>query len=143
MTAVKSKCKALCCDKNTSKRYCRKHRTDEIGDTFGEKIRPLIAALPGAAFEASYLDDEEHGWRYTVPTSVGKLTLTFHAGDFSLYGRFEDPARACALLGGRGFLSYEVNPYSGKWNHHYDDAHPIDDAVQHTLKQLKRVIPQP
>lgn len=134
------KCKALLCDKNTNKGYCRQHRDNEIGDTFGEKIRPLIAALPGAVFNPSHLDDG-YGWRYTVPTTAGQLTLTFHAGDFSLYGRFENPEQACAIFGGRTSLTGAVNPYSGKWNHHYDNMHPIDDAVKYIVKQITRALP--
>lgn len=143
MAATKKKCKAILCEKTTGRRYCRKHCSCEVAEAFGAKLRPLIEHIPGAAFVPSYLDDDEQGWKYTLNTAAGKLDVTFYAGDFALYARFDEPLRASKLLGGHGFLMEEVNPYSGKWNHHIADGHDVDSAVTYIMVELSRTRPSP
>jgi hypothetical protein len=51
---------------------------------------------------------------YTVATVAGILHVTVY--DNWIACRFEEPERAKAISDTR------LNPHSGKWNHHYDDA---------------------
>lgn len=51
---------------------------------------------------------------YAVATVAGNLLVTVY--DNWIACRFEEPERAKAISDAR------LNPYSGKWNHHYDPA---------------------
>jgi hypothetical protein len=141
-----ARCHSLCCDKPVMKkgggRYCRAHRDCAIADAFGEALRVQIAALPNAKPAATYLNvgDVSHGWSFALETRAGRLTVSFHDGDYALFSRFEDPHAGNRLLGGRLLLGDEVNPYSGKWNHHISDGHPVESAVLFIMNQLKRVL---
>lgn len=53
-----------------------------------------------------------HAYEYAVATVAGNLYVTVY--DDWIACRFEEPARAKAISDTR------LNPYSGKWNHHYD-----------------------
>ena len=55
-----------------------------------------------------------HTHEYAVATVAGNLYVTIY--DDWIACRFEEPERAKAISDTR------LNPYSGKWNHHYDDA---------------------
>ena len=54
------------------------------------------------------------GYDYAVATVAGKLYVTIYEDWIAC--RFEEPERAKAIGDTR------LNPCSGKWNHHYDDA---------------------
>jgi len=84
----------------------------------------------------------EHPWMgWTVQTSVGPLVI--RPVDNFVAMRFEDPARAVALLGDRRIgLADEVNPYSGKWNIHYDVfPEDVDTAIREIDRRLAKVAP--
>lgn len=55
-----------------------------------------------------------YGYDYTVATAAGNLYVTAYEDWIAC--RFEEPERAKAISDTR------LNPYSGKWNHHYDLA---------------------
>jgi hypothetical protein len=69
-------------------------------------------------------------------TKVGMLGVHATASDIGLtvFCRFDEPERAIAILGRDA-----VNPYSGKWNHHFGDAFTVDEAVKHFEWQFGRV----
>ncbi len=136
------RCHELCCDKPRMKkgggRYCRAHRASATADAFGDALRAKIAELPQAMPHTSYLDAGEideisHGWSYVLQTRAGQLVVSFHDGDYSLYGRFDDEKAGRKLTG-------DSNPYSGKWNHHITDEHPVESAVLYVMNQLERVL---
>ncbi len=119
-------------------RYCREHRDSAVADAFGDALRVKIAALPQALPHPSYLDADAidevaHGWSYALQTRAGQLVVTFHDGDYALFGRFDDEGAGRKLTG-------ESNPFSGKWNHHIDDGHPVESAVLYVMNQLERVL---
>lgn len=136
------RCKDLLCQRMTRKGYCPKHVEGLKADAFADLVRPALEKM-GAAFLPSHLDDCEGeciGWQLALQTRVGLLTVSYHRGDFSLYGRFEDPKAATEALGnsfGRG----EVNPYSGKWNHHYWDWTDASIAANACINAISRVLP--
>lgn len=142
-TTTTEKCHKLCCHKRRMKkgggRYCVEHKGCALADAFGAALREKLTALPGAEPVASYLDDADdhgaHGWRLALPTRAGRLVVSFHDGDYALFTIFDEEKRAVALLG-----RHEVNPHSGKWNHHITDGHPVDTAVLYVMNQLQRVL---
>ena len=62
--------------------------------------------------------------QYALETPLGVLTISpdpayIAEESLTIFARFEDVDRALAKLRGK------INPYSGKWNHHYNgDASP-------------------
>ena len=85
---------------------------------------------------------------YLLKTPAGQLRLSIHTGLYLIdapwfrdgdspwiAGRFEDVAAAKNLLGN------EVNPYSGKWNHHCwnnwtDDFKPGLAVLEYNLRRI-------
>lgn len=131
-------CKTLLCDKKTRRGYCPKHVEGLKADEFAELVRPALEKL-GATFLPSHLDDlngEAIGWRLVITTRAGLLRLSYHRGDFSLYGRFDDEDAATKLLG-----YGKSNPYSGKWNHHYWGWDAPDAAAAVCISEIRRILP--
>ena len=66
-------------------------------------------------------------YRFTLDTKAGRLALhpdqNETTGLGTIFTRFDDPQRAVAILG------QSVNPYSGKWNHHYFDGWTVETAL--------------
>lgn len=69
------------------------------------------------------------GIAWTLQTKLGRLTVSMHCPAWhasemlTVFGKFEEPARAVAFLG-------DSNPYTGKWNLHMfmDEASPEEVA---------------
>ena len=59
--------------------------------------------------------DCDYAHEYAVATVAGNLHVTVY--DDWIACRFEEPERAKAAMS-----DTRLNPYSGKWNHHYDAA---------------------
>lgn len=73
-------------------------------------------------------------YEFTIETTVGILELNIH--DTWVAGRFVGDERpAVARLRG------EVNPYSGKFNHHYSVEVPVAVAVENFKRSLGRILP--
>lgn len=97
---------------------------------------------------ATFLIDECHAVRatedhrdvFTLTTIVGPLTLTTWSpsigGNYlTVFGRFEDIEAARELC--------DINPHSGKWNHHYGAVEP-EMALAAFKNTLARVLmPEP
>ncbi len=72
---------------------------------------------------------------YVIETSVGPLTI--HPFEGWIATRFDDAKRAAERLGSA------VNPYSGKWNFHFDtfrDERDIENALKHFAWHLERIL---
>jgi len=79
------------------------------------------------------------GYEYAVATVAGSLYVTVY--DDWIACRFEEPERAKAISDTR------LNPYSGKWNHHYDDAdfksrRTTQHCVDYFFLELDRYLPE-
>lgn len=74
-----------------------------------------------------------HEW--SVPTKAGPLGITIY--DTWVAGRFEDVEAAKKLLGSSP--TGDLNPYSGKWNHHYGSLAGSPDSIDHFRYKLRRV----
>jgi len=75
---------------------------------------------------------------YAVATVAGTLHVTVY--DNWIACRFEEPERAKAVSDTRR------NPYSGKWNHHYDNADFKSERMTHVcvdyfFLELDRYLP--
>ena len=82
--------------------------------------------------------DCDHACEYAVATVAGKLYVTIYEDWIAC--RFEEPERANATGDTR------LNPYSGKWNHHYDDAEfksrrTTRHCVDYFFMELDRYLP--
>ena len=79
------------------------------------------------------------GYEYAVATVAGSLYVTVY--DDWIACRFEEPERAKAIGDTR------LNPYSGKWNHHYDAAEfksrrTTRHCVDYFFIELDRYLPE-
>lgn len=74
----------------------------------------------------------EYSYPWQLQSVAGVLRL--HPYDNWLACRFEDVAAAKALVG-----HGQLNPYSGKWNWHFDQPNAEDVAFLRT--QLERILP--
>jgi len=74
--------------------------------------------------------------RFDIETIYGPLEVTLY-GDW-VPARFKYPERAAA---GLNHLYQRVNPFSGKWNHHYGDKVLLADAVADMRRELRSVLP--
>jgi len=87
----------------------------EVRKLLEERGAVLVAehkATPDSLIGYDYL-------RFELETQAGKLTIS-PSGNW-LACRFDDPARALTFLR-TWTTSGNLNPYSGKWNFHYDGA---------------------
>jgi len=94
------------------------------------KQRKLLGKAREIAVENGAVRTADGFYEYKLGTSVGLLRLSFSEGDAlaSAFGRFDEPERAVALIG-----RHNMNPYSGKWNHHWSK----DDDPEIVLLMFK------
>lgn len=75
---------------------------------------------------------EPLGYRqFVLETKAGPLFVSAHGNWVAT--RFNDPEAAAKLVG-----TYNLNTYSGKWNHNYFDW-PVDEALRDVGHWLKKV----
>lgn len=113
---------------------------------FAKSVIELMTALGAERLP----DDWCLAWQISTP--IGVLRLSVHKEpsrgddyDPSVFGRFEDVAAAKAAGRQVDGLSVDLcggnlNPYSGKWNHHYWGAWTAADALVHFERNLRRVL---
>ena len=99
-----------------------KRNTNAVFKAFNDTIVSELAAAGITPTPLSWLSGRKGTPEFEIETRAGKYT--FHHGrsivlgdkrpltfnPISVFGRFEDPAKARAL-------GIDCNPYSGKWNH--------------------------
>ena len=113
------------------------------------KVRKLQAEL-NVMLDA-YLRERGAEWtdrglgQYKLSTPLGDLTISpdpayIAEGMLTIFARFEDVDRACAKLNPGHGLRGEVNPYSGKWNHHYDGGITPDNAFRDFKAHLENIL---
>jgi hypothetical protein len=92
------------------------------------KQRKLLGKARDIAIERGAVPDDFYELR--LQTSVGLLRLSFSEGHSlaSVFGRFDEPERAVALIG-----RHRLNAFSGKWNWHWSK----DDDPELALLSFK------
>ena len=81
-----------------------------------QKQRKLLKQAENIAIENGAVPTPDGFYEFQLATNVGLLRLSFSEGHAlaSVFGRFDEPERAVALIGRNS-----MNPYSGKWNRHW------------------------
>ena len=84
--------------------------------------------------------DCDYAHEYAVATVAGNLYVTIY--DDWIACRFDEPERAKAAVS-----DPRLNPYSGKWNHHYDPAEfkgrrTTRHCVDYFFIELDRYLPE-
>ncbi len=120
----------------------KKADREKVGQRFVALMQELgLGLAPFQIWEAEYFkaglmhrDDEVRSQRYRADTLYGPLDVTLDVCQnmVSVYMRFEDPDRAWAgLTGGAPRLwGSDLNPHSGKWNIHTEDANVALEEVR-------------
>ena len=105
-----------------------------------QEVYPFLESIGAEQVENLFDAD---GRSYALQTTVGRLVLNI-AGD-TIFSRFDDEKAASARL-------YDVNPYSGKWNHHafakpwvhrlrVSEIKPrLDECLRHFQAQLRPLL---
>lgn len=80
------------------------------------KQKKLLGKARDYAIEKGAEPTKDGFYELQMQTSVGLLRLTFSEGHClaSVFGRFDEPERAVAVIG-----QGNMNSYSGKWNRHW------------------------
>ena len=96
----------------------------------------LLAQAKNIAIERGAIPTEDGLYEFQLATSVGLLRLSFTEGHSlaSLFGRFDEPNRAVAVIGRNS-----MNPYSGKWNHHWSKDDDPETALLSFKADLERL----
>lgn len=96
---------------------------------FNSKVEGLLDKA-GAKLRHELSPDHRE---FVLETKAGPLFVT-PLGNW-VATRFEDPEAAAKLVG-----TYNLNTYSGKWNHNYFDW-PVNEAFRDVAHWLKQVAP--
>lgn len=85
-------------------------------------------------------EDTDFRTVYEVDTKAGILRMSTHNDDkgdlFSLFTRFEEPGKACAVLSSRKMDGARLNPFSGKWNFHYGCQLTLLQSFETDIKNI-------
>jgi hypothetical protein len=91
---------------------------------FAREITALFAA-EGAV----KVDDVFH--TLELQTIVGVLQIRVDGDWLTVFGRFVDIEAAREIV--------DINPHSGKWNHHYAHWMSVPDAVENLKREISRL----
>lgn len=86
------------------------------------KQRKLLNRAKEVAVQVGAVPTPDGLYQFQLQTTVGLLRISFSEGHelASVFCRFDEPERAVELIS-----RHEINPFSGKWNHHWGrDADP-------------------
>jgi hypothetical protein len=92
---------------------------------------------------------QKYYYKHFVETRAGRLLVDVHPNmcerGAAVLTRFDEPARAVALLGDRFGFAYGngVNPYSGKWNHHFFSETSVEEAEAIVRREFGRLLGSP
>lgn len=79
--------------------------------------------------------DHPSGPAYSIPTTVGALTVRYNVHTGTIFGRFSTaPQEAARCLG-----ALFVNPHSGKWNTHTNNTDVVATIFTFWQCQVERV----
>jgi hypothetical protein len=100
------------------------------------KQRKLLEIARNIAVEKGATPTSDGFYQFQLATTVGLLRLSFSEGRClaSVFGRFDQPERAVALIG-----CHNMNPHSGKWNHHWSKDDDFDLALLSFRADLERL----
>ncbi len=100
---------------------------------FIKRARTVITEIGAKPIDDGCLP--EHLESFELVTKAGRLVLKLDKTDTILLGtvfsRFDDEKAAKQLV--------DCNPFSGKWNFHYDNV-TVDDAIQNLEFNLRSVL---
>ena len=101
-----------------------------------DKQRKLLKRIKDLAIEKGAVPTPDGSYQFRLQTCVGLLHLSVSEGHSlaSLFGRFEEPERAVALIG-----RHQMNPYSGKWNRHWSKEDDPELALLLFKADLERL----
>jgi hypothetical protein len=102
----------------------KKQRRERKSTAMNALVRDFIFAQGG---------DEDSFYDWNLPTDLGSLRVSVHAGYPDIFCRFDDTDQAAAALGGR---YGRLNAYSGKWNFHFPDEWTVEDMFAAWLREL-------
>jgi len=112
------------------------------------KVRELVELVREIVLARGGSQHDRHGipadWctSFVLATPISELCISLwefgglsDRSDASIYARFADPACAARALGHDA-----VNPYSGKWNHHYFEPWSPTETAAGWARQLDHVL---
>lgn len=86
---------------------------------------------------------ERLSYNWMVSTIVGPLYLHMDPlGSPAIFGRFDDVEAACSKLNPHKSFGMGLNPYSGKWNHHYPDDWSPEDIMGDFARVVSALLPE-
>ena len=91
---------------------------------------------------AGATESEHFMYPYAVQTRLGVMRLDSHFTALApaIFCRFDDVEAACATLNPRKEHMSWLNPYSGKWNHHYPVEWTPEEIIADFTKKLNMVM---
>jgi hypothetical protein len=112
-----------------------------------EKQNAAYAARLRAVLEELGCVASDHiGYPYRINTLAGLLLVDVHTNECqpgaAVFTRFEKPKKAVKLLGENWPhvpSAHGVNPYTGKWNHHFFDE-TIEEAEAVIRREFARAL---
>lgn len=81
-----------------------------------------------------------NGFECELQTRAGRLKITLYDTWFAC--RFDDVEEAKRILWGSD-PNRTLNPFSGKWNHHFNTRHDIDDCIRFLKFEFSKVTEAP
>ena len=96
----------------------------------------LLNGMKEIAIEKGAIPTSDGFYQFQLQTCVGFLRLSMSEGHSlaSVCCRFEEPERAVGLIG-----RHNMNPYSGKWNHHWSKEDDAETALRLFKADLERL----
>jgi hypothetical protein len=113
-------------------------KTDAAFEAAFEARMVELGAVRGEHREGAGLVGLLGGYIWKLETVAGPLLITCH-GDW-VATRFVDVERAKEYVD-HSFGGGGMNPYSGKWNTHFDNDHTVEDRMHDVEYRLSKVLP--
>jgi hypothetical protein len=100
------------------------------------KQRKLLNGMRQIATEKGAVPTPDGFYQLQLQTCVGMLRLSMSEGHSlgSVFCRFDEPERAVEFMGRNN-----LNPYSGKWNHHWGKEVDSETALRLFKTDLERL----
>ena len=96
----------------------------------------LLNGMKEIAIEKGAVPTPDGSYQFQMQTCVGLLRLSMSEGHelASVFCRFEEPERAVELIG-----RHQMNPFSGKWKHHWGKEDDPEIALRLFKADLERL----